>query len=120
MSLLRSTDLRDLATVDMAAAQSLAVGGDSWHVYRWAGDGTTSAKARTMIGRVTGYFAPVDSATSRGTEVGQPAAARSWTFTRVKGALLQIGDELEGEAVICRLGAQIDTIPTEQWEATRQ
>jgi hypothetical protein len=113
------TDLRELADVDLAAAKALRIGGESWQVFRLQGSGTTSPKVRENAGYVTGYLVANEPTSSRGSDAGQPAAATGYSFTRLKGLALRLGDELEGDGAACRLGPKADELLTEQWEATR-
>ena len=119
MSLLSPSELRDLEAVDLAAAATLSVGGSRWRVYRLSGAGISTPKTRAAAGWVTGYLAQDEKARSAMTDAGQPAAAAVWTFTRVSGAALAQGDELEGDGATCRLGVLSDTVVSERWEATR-
>jgi hypothetical protein len=119
MSLLRTSDLRDLEAVDIAAAETLSVGGERWRVYRLSGAGVSTAKTRAPVGYVSGWLAQDEKARSAATDAGQPAASALWTFTRTGGVALVLGDELEGDGATCRLGALSDLVVSERWEATK-
>jgi hypothetical protein len=83
--LFTSRTVTTLRTIKQRAWLNTAVGGVTWTVKRWSGDGVTGTKTLSTIGTITGYVYRTKAAqlgsTASSTQVGQPG----WHLSLLRG-----------------------------------
>ena len=82
-----------LRAVQIRGWLNMAVGGDTWTVTRWTGDGVSTARTQTTVGAITGYIYEEKAvqlvSSSGGVQVGQAG----WRLALISGTV-QVEDVL--------------------------
>lgn len=79
--------VQQLRTIQIRGWKNTAVGGDTWTVTRWTGDGVTGAKTQTTVGTITGYIYEEKIVQVGGTQSGTQVGQAQWRLALLAGTV---------------------------------
>jgi hypothetical protein len=85
--------VKSLRNVQIRGWLNTAVGGDTWTVTRWTGDGVSTPKEQTAAGTITGYIYEEKVVQLTGSAAGTQIGQAQWRLALLSGDV-QVEDVL--------------------------